>query len=322
MAGLVAGLVSRIQADPFQLTTWVGAPAVGSSSQSMSASPRSFPNSATARSTAATGAGLGIETRRPALAGTTQRSSASTSPGLTLPWPDHAGDGTAQALGGSDLDGHGRLADGLEAALGEKTDGGAAAQMDVGAFDRIHHHGETAAGARRLAQDGLRESRRAAHGGLLDGAVRAQSSHGAGENAVHRFGGVAQRLGQCPGERAVRAVFGLHLAGFLVGLGGGQCEHAEHFGIDGLVGSGIEVGGIVGHRLMQRRRRECRRACRCWCALCRSEFQAPRASEPLWQLSAIKVTMTPLRAALKRMREISLSRMSGTLRQLSAGTRV
>jgi hypothetical protein len=65
----------------------VGAPAVGSSSQSMPGSPRSFPNSAAARSTAAAGAGLGMETRRPALAGTTQRSSASTSPGLTLPWP-------------------------------------------------------------------------------------------------------------------------------------------------------------------------------------------------------------------------------------------
>src|ERR1035441_5259391 len=82
-----AGLVSRIQADPFQLTTSVGAPAVGSSSHPASGSPRSFANSAAARATAASGAGLGIETRRPALAGTTQRSSVRTSPGLTAPWP-------------------------------------------------------------------------------------------------------------------------------------------------------------------------------------------------------------------------------------------
>jgi len=44
----------------------------------------------------------------------------------------------------------------------------------------------------------------------------------------------------------------LDLASFLVGLGGGQGEHAEPLGIDGLAGRGIAVGRIVGGRLAQR----------------------------------------------------------------------
>src|ERR1017187_9157503 len=169
---------------------------------------------------------------------------------------DDVGDGTAEALGGNNLDGHGRLAHSLEAALGEESEGGAAAQVDVGAFDGIDHHGQTAPGGRRLAEDGLGEARRATHGGLLHGAVRAHRGDGAGENAVHRFGGVTQRLSECPGESAVRAaITGSNagdLVGFLVGLGGGQGEHAERFGIDGAVGDGIGVGRIVGDGFMER----------------------------------------------------------------------
>src|ERR1017187_9034224 len=175
---------------------------------------------------------------------------------------DDAGDGTGEALGGLNLHGNGRLADGLEAALGKEADGGSAAQVDVGAFDGIDHHGQTAPGGRRLAEDGLGEARRAAHGGLLEGAVRAHRGDGAGENAVHRLGGVTQRLSECPGESAVRAaitgsnagdrLFGVELVGFLVGLGGGPREDAERFGIDGAVGGGIGVGRIVGDGLMER----------------------------------------------------------------------